>query len=129
MKLPRFRFGLATLLIAMAWSAVAVWVNIRPRVVVWPELRPEGFAVAYYGWPWCYTFVPLSSAAKVPRFGNVHVLPWGYRALAEDAAVGVVLVVLLSWASSQLLRRAGARLRRRSAAKRFEQQALDSRRK
>ena len=74
-------------------------------VVVWPELHPEGFAVAYYGWPWCDTFVPLSSAAKVPHFGNVHVPPWGYRALAEDAAVGVVLVVVLTWASSLLLRR------------------------
>ena len=72
-------------------------------VVVWPELHPEGFAVAYYGWPWCDTFVPLSSAAKVPHFGNVHVPPWGYRALAEDAAVGVVLVVVLTWASSHLI--------------------------
>jgi hypothetical protein len=110
----RPQFSLATLLIAMAWFAVVLWVNTTPRVVVWPVLDPEGFAVAYYGWPWCYTFVPLSSAAKAPYFGNVHVLPYGYRALAEDAAVGVVLVVVLAWVSSHLLRRLGARLRRRT---------------
>ena len=87
----------------LAGNGSADRINVTPRVVVWPELHPGGFAVAYYGWPWCYTFIPLSFAAKVPYFGNVHVLPWGYRALAEDAAVGVVLVVVLTWASSHLI--------------------------
>ena len=30
-RLIRFRFSLATLLIAMAWSGVAVWMNVTPR--------------------------------------------------------------------------------------------------
>ena len=116
----RPQFSLATLLIAMAWSGVAVWVNITPRPVgceTWVDVSSPskdvrlacGFA---YGWPWeCYSvYMPLHpSEIRGPAFepGLYLNLPW-------NAAVGLVLVVVLTWISSLLLRRITAKLRRRA---------------
>jgi hypothetical protein len=67
-RLIRFRFSLATLLIAMAWSGVAVWVNVTPRLVsgyTFIDLDSECVrdgGVYLYGWPlkcWtCIGYIP-----------------------------------------------------------------------
>jgi hypothetical protein len=124
----RFRFSLRTLLIAMAWSAVVVWMNVTPRLDDPNYLPGEFFPRAvHYGWPWCYAWIFTVGRLPVqlPRLESRW--PWSGWSLTGDVAVGVLLVVVLTWGSNQLLRRVGARLQRRSAAKPGEQQALDSR--
>lgn len=120
-RLIRFRFSLATLLIATAWSAVMVWANVTPRScvvtvepLVWgePILQPERLEhppmmFAHWGWPWDYA-IGFWVPGCVPYVRS-------YAALAADAGVGVLLVVVLTCGSNQLLRRVGARLRRRKA--------------
>jgi hypothetical protein len=113
----RPQFSLATLLIAMAWSGVAVWVNITPRVrseeiiniIDLPGVRFQYYD-ARWGWP-CYyagdSSTDRTSLSQLPTHGRIH-----YRAMLLDAVVGVLLVVVLTWASSQLLRRVTSRLRR-----------------
>jgi hypothetical protein len=109
---------LATLLIAMAWSAVMVWMNTTPRLTAAepPFVRPRGmyFHLANWGWPFKYTDTTAEllpePRPRFPPFGITR--PW---ALAGDVLVGVLLVVVLTWGSNQLLRRVGARLRRRKA--------------
>jgi hypothetical protein len=122
-KFLRFRFSLATLLLATAWSAVMVWINIMPRLVD-PDYLPGEFLprLVQYGWPWCYawTFAVCRLPVQLP---NLPVelpdlgarLYWSGWSFTGDAGVGLLLVVVLTWASSQLLRRVTARLRRRTA--------------
>jgi hypothetical protein len=118
----RFRFSLMTTLIAVAWSAVVVWGNLIPRFgeTWYPLTRPSigpCLDVAY-GLPWKYveTCLPrdydwsLLSRDEPSRIDS-------YAALSGDIAVGLLLVVVLTWGSNQLLRRLGRRLRRRIAAK------------
>jgi hypothetical protein len=118
---------LATLLIAMAWSGVVVWLNTRSHVtrplqqIILPAdnlERPDDFMVVNdFGWPWDYTtFIdsyPVSPrSARLRSQSNFENLGWSRWNLAGDAVVGVILVVVLTWASSQLLRRVTSRLRR-----------------
>jgi hypothetical protein len=114
----RFRFSLATLLLAVSWFAGAVWMNVTPRVdlVHIPDHSALRILCTCHGWPWTlhygYDFLAPS--------GHLPLIPsgvWRCWALAGDIAVGLLLVVVLTWGSNQLLRRVGARLRRRSAAK------------
>jgi hypothetical protein len=117
----RFRFILASLLLAVTWSGVAVWVNITPRFRGFThvtygdnELPPESWS-AEYGWPWTYRLCNgfFDSPHDLPRLQAEMVS--GYSALSGDIAVGLLLVAVLTWASSQLLRRVADRLRRRTA--------------
>jgi hypothetical protein len=122
-KRVRFRFSLLTLLLAMAWSAVVVWMNTLVRV--------EGLGLQVGSRRWTDSAGwPLRYAEDIYLEGDRPFLfytgRW-YAALVADSAIGILLVVVLTWVSNQLLRRVGARLRRRSAAKLGEQQVLDSR--
>jgi hypothetical protein len=110
----RFRFSLATLLLAVVWSAGVVWLNTTPRVMIVkiPEASgkdPLGrpwhqmlIPIAQWGWPWVYagTF----QRRPLPRCPPGITAPW---ALVGDVAVGSLLVAVLTWASSLLLRRVG----------------------
>jgi hypothetical protein len=138
-RLPRFRFSLMTLLLAITWSGVVAWMNVTPRLdfscftnVEYEDngLPPESWSApgaAEYGWPWAYGLCCglFHPADELPRLQMGMI--GRYRALAGDVAVGVLLVAVLTWGSSQLLRRVGARLRRRPASKPGEQQTLRSR--
>ena len=110
----RFRFRLATLLLLVAWSAVALWLNVTPRVSSY-EVAADTFFfgvkgndaferhVARWGWPCCYAGDSSSqraSLSRLPPDGQID-----YRALFLDTAVGVLLVAALTWGSSQVLRR------------------------
>jgi hypothetical protein len=120
----RCRFSLATLLVAVMWSAVVLWLDTSPGEV--PGKINEAFGPGYrwlhYGWPFTYAW--YVTRLRVTPTG----LPfaWHSWALVADVAIGLLFVVVLTWTSSLLLRRITARLRRRSTAKLGEQQ-LDSR--
>ncbi len=138
-RFARPQFSLVTLLIAMAWSAGVVWVNVTPRLDFNSfsnvEYEDNGFppesrsipGTVEYGWPWtfgsCYgLFHPTDD---LPRLQMEMI--GRYRELAVDIAVGLLLVVVLTWASNQLLRRVEARLRRRPPLLLEETQSLASR--
>ncbi len=135
MLLFRFRFSLATLLLLVAWSAVALWMNVTPRVSshqvaagtwVFGVEVSEAFErhVARWGWPCCYaadSSFERASLSRLPPRGQID-----YRALFLDIAVGVLLIGALTWGSSQVLRRVGVRLRRRSALLLGKGESLDS---
>ncbi|MCY2987006.1 MAG: hypothetical protein NTY19_03950 [Planctomycetota bacterium] len=113
----RFQFSLATLLIAMAWSGVAVWMNTREHVerLHIPDHDALKLCNVYRGWPWAYTRAVGDVGLGGDRPGNAENVGWWPWKLAGDAVVGVLFVAMLTWGSSQLLRRVGARLRRRKA--------------
>jgi hypothetical protein len=129
---PRLQFSLATLLLLVTWSAALLSMNVLPRVSLYKVAAggmdfgfevSEDFErhVARWGWPCRYAVdssLERASLSRLPPHGQID-----YRALFLDTAVGVLIVAALTWATNQLLRRVGARLRRRSAAK---EQALDS---
>ena len=105
----RPQFSLATLLIAMAWSGVAVWVNITPGVT---RSRVGLHAsVVEVGWPWTYAWcLRYSEDPIAPQRRIIKAI--GSWPIVSNAAVGVLLVVVLTWASSQLLRRVTSRFQR-----------------
>jgi hypothetical protein len=110
----RFRFSLATLLIAMAWSGGMVWMNVTPRVESSKGSETDErtvVAVLAYGWPCAYfSFFAWYTLPRQPRRESMKIdSPW---ALAGDVVVGVLLVAVLTWGSTQLLRRVTSRLRR-----------------
>ena len=118
-RLLRPQFSLATLLIAMAWSAVVLWLNTTPHqrepsfpVVLFPKVFSQ------YGWPWIclWTIREFQSLVDFSRLNLGEPLHsgWYHWSLLGDIAVGLLLVVVLTWISSLLLRRVISRLRRMS---------------
>jgi hypothetical protein len=110
----RPQFSLATLLIAMAWSGGMVWMNVTPRVESSKGSETDErtvVAVLAYGWPCAYfSFFAWYTLPHQPRQESMKIdSPW---ALAADVAIGLLLVAVLTWISSLLLRRVAARLRR-----------------
>lgn len=122
----RFCFSL-TLLLAVAWSAVVVWMNVTPRVTFEEYSflnapgRMEIGEVRYLNWGWPYRYQSrCTDALEVPPPGLDR---W---ALSADAGVGLLFVIASTWGSKQLLRRVEARLRRRPALLLEETQSLPS---
>jgi hypothetical protein len=135
----RFRFSLVTLLIATAWSAVVVWINITPLGHTHSSYNGQDFEGHHYGWPYTYGWTGHEHPDNPHlRYGwDGRMLPpspnheessiriVSYPNLPADAAAGVLLVVVLTWGSNQLLRRVGARLRRHTVSC-LNKQASDS---
>jgi hypothetical protein len=92
-KLPRFRFSLATLLIAVTWSAVVVWMNVTPRA--WERGVGRGYPLFY------------TSIFAIHYFEYEPPCYWDSWSLAWDAVIALLLVVVLTWVSKFLLRHAG----------------------
>ena len=105
MRLPRFQFGLATLLLAISWSSVVLWLNIRPREVFHLEFNAQQFKhvkLLEIGWPWGHlNYLDIDGVAFYDPL-----IP-DYWALAGDTAVGVLFVALLTVGPALLLHRAG----------------------
>lgn len=105
----RPQFSLATLLIAMAWSGVAVWMNTTPGVT--RSRVGLHVSVVEVGWPWTHAWcLRYSEDPIAPQRHIIKVI--GSWPIVSNAAVGVLLVVVLTWASSLVLRRVTSRLRR-----------------
>jgi hypothetical protein len=100
----RFRFSLSTLLLAVVWSAVVVWLNTTAGEVRVDDPNAPfgpGYRWLHYGWPLAYAWdvCPIN----VPPNG-VH-FAWYSWALVGDAAVGVLMVAVLTWGSRFVVRR------------------------
>ena len=105
----RFRFSLGMLLIAMAWSAVVVWPNTRlNELPIGTTTEQMKLRLTELGWPWKYSMLVADSNGVTYR----SLIAADYWTMAADAAFGILLVVMLTWATSLLLRRVTARLRR-----------------
>ena len=103
-RLAHFRFSLGTLLLAVAWSAVVVWLNITAGEVQVDDPNAPfgpGYRWLHYGWPWTYAWDVCR--LHVPPNG-VH-FAWYSWVLVLDTVVGILIVAVLTWASGYLSRR------------------------
>jgi hypothetical protein len=118
----RFQFSLLTLLLAVAWSAVVMWMNVMPRVTV--AERPHASLprtvcyldvyLAQWGVPFQYAEeFALVSPDQLPRYPRHDLI--NFWALAGDLASGLLLVVALTWGSNQLRRLRLSRVRSSNA--------------
>lgn len=93
------------MLLVVGWSAVAVWLNVRPRVV-WRDHTEDAIVVGFvrYGCPCSFASVhaiyeqQLSSRLHLDYIHDV-------RRLYANITIGLVAVVVLTWGSRYLLRR------------------------
>ena len=108
LRLPRWSIG--TMLIFVGWCAVAVALNMRPRVYTFdfipPSLDGSIYTTVHFGFPFDYAYSITLQHPSNPR----PVYPWywekhGKIALAANIAIGMLAAVPLTWASSYLLRR------------------------
>jgi len=69
LRLVRPRWTMGTLLLIVGWSALVVWLNVRPRVVSRYAVGDDSWAMrhAYFEWgyPWSYAGVSLSSNKRL----------------------------------------------------------------
>ncbi|MBC8873843.1 MAG: hypothetical protein H8E44_30760 [Planctomycetes bacterium] len=107
LRLVRPRWTLGTMLLVVGWSAVVVWLNVRPRVVSELTLflahQEAPLCVVGYGRPWRYasTFCD-GEVRQLPPFRREYVRH--YRPLAANIAIGLVAVAVLTFASKYLVR-------------------------
>jgi len=102
---------MGTMLLVVGWSAVVVWLNTKPRRTnVLPDRYDYGC-----GFPWLYDFelVLWEDPAygyefRPPRFLQY---PFRYPALLANIAIGLLAVLVLTFASKCLLRAIVAGLR------------------
>jgi len=111
LRLVRPRWTLGTMLLIVGWSAVVVWLNVRPRVndryidtyingqedyVLWVE----------YGCPWTYASTHhLHDPWNETPPSRVHpTYVDSYWRLATNAAIGLLAVAILTFASTCLVR-------------------------
>jgi len=102
-RLPQIRFSLATLLLAVVWSAVVVWLNTTAGEVRVDDPNAPfgpGYRWLHYGWPLAYACDVCR--INVPPNG-VH-FGWYPWALVGDVVVGVLLVTVLTWGSGFVVR-------------------------
>ena len=111
LRLARPRWTLGTMLLVVGWSAVVVWLNVRPRV--------EYEASVKYGYPWTSyvePWEPLRTSDSGPGYVINELVPppqydIRYWHLAANIAIGLLAVALLTFASKYLVRAIIAGLR------------------
>jgi len=106
-ELARFRFSLATFMLVVMWSAVALGIITQHRVELW-KVNDREVVVTYYGWPFVCA---VGEWTDLPS----HHLSFLYWRLVGDVVVGLLLVSVLTWGSGYLLRRANHGYRRRQS--------------
>ena len=108
LRLVRPKWTLGTMLIFVAWSAVVGWLNCRLRV---KHYDIEGIRLysPRFGFPYPMTYGVLNSdRPTLTRFHPEHGLDsW---ALAANAAIGLLAVAVLTFASKYLARAIVSRL-------------------
>jgi len=132
LRLVRPRWTLGTMLLVVGWSAVVVWLNVRPRtcevdrtlVIVPSSKEPVRCYLFEYGFPWiCVSATWLDTpddsgaewlinrsemyALHEPR-NEHHIDSWP---LAANIAIGLIAVLVLTVASKYLVRAVVAGLR------------------
>jgi len=105
------------MLLVVGWSAVVVWLNVRPRVYDGVDdpregsyHRPEYFV--RYGFPWAIAYRLGRYEGSSFRILDYEYQPY-YRPwpLAANIAIGLLAVAVLTFASKYLLRAIVAGLR------------------
>jgi len=98
---------MGTMLLIVGWSAVVVWLNVRPTVC----MRYYNYAYYYaiYGYPWPCAAAPLTSFESLPGVHTAEIER--YWALAANIAIGLLAVAVLTFASEYLIRAIVAGLR------------------
>jgi len=95
---------MGTMLLIVGWSAVVVWLNVRPRVVcevLFISLNPPGSLTLdeEFGWPLTVAVGVRSEQSHVRQFHNNFKWP-----LAANIAIGLLAVAVLTFASKYLVR-------------------------
>ncbi len=129
LRLVRPRWTLGTMLLVVGWSAVVVWLNVRPRVRQWKRYLPDGLEPLVidhvaYGYPWTCADRESVQSTQIPsrRFGSItywKLVPGSlpdeetihYWPLTANIAIGLVAVAVLTFASKYLIRAIVAGLR------------------
>jgi hypothetical protein len=124
---PRHRrpkWTTATLLLIVGWSSVVVWLNVLPRrrhhveQFAFGDAIPQYVSEDTYGWPEKYSG-RFSEGRNSPRLlfrpaldDTWRISKWTVaRALIINTVVGLIAVVVLTFASRYLLRRMVSGLR------------------
>jgi len=90
------------MLLVVGWSAVVVWLNVRPRV--------DPFAWIEYGCPLtCARTLDHHFSGEIPRVRLDYIDD--YRLLTANIAIGLLAVAVLTFASKYLVRAIVAGLR------------------
>ncbi|MBC8873175.1 MAG: hypothetical protein H8E44_27390 [Planctomycetes bacterium] len=110
LRLVRPKWTLGTMLLIVGWSAVVVWVNVRPRVVgrATSFLDEEEISATFvkYGYPWTYAHDLDFVASSPSHFRLAEALiydNWAWP-LAGNAAIGLLAIEILTFASKYLVR-------------------------
>ena len=106
LRLVRPKWTLGTMLLVVGWSAVVVWLNVRPTICI--GYYRSVFYYAIYGYPWNYASAPSYYASR-PGIHTADID--SYPALAANLAIGLLAVGLLTFASKSLVRAIVAGLR------------------
>ena len=107
LRLVRPKWTMGTMLLIVGWSAVVVWLNVRPRDghTLTVATRSEELTVSdiQYGYPWSHATVSLTHSrllrSHVASDYEIHYWP-----LAANVAIGLPAVAVLTFASEYLLR-------------------------
>jgi len=99
------------MLIFVGWSALVVWLNVRPRWVTEAYSFDRDFHVhtnyyVHHGCPWIWG---VTYTSDLKHFCSPHYFI--YWPLAGNIAIGLLAVVILAFASKYLVRAIVAALR------------------
>ena len=113
LRLVRPRWTLGTMLLVVGWSAVVVWLNVRPRFVsglafLVDEEETVSITVEY-GFPCKYAFNPSVARLLSPTETRLYD-DWAWQ-LVDNLFYGLLAVAVLTFASKYLVRAIVAGLR------------------
>ncbi len=112
LRLVRPRWTLGTMLLIVGWSAVVVWLNVRPRLYYFSLVgeEPSLFSISH-GCPWIYAFHPGFHIDLPSRSSLREALIYEYWPLTANIGIGLLAVAVLTFASKYLVRAIVAGLR------------------
>ena len=106
LRLVRPRWTLGTMLLIVGWSAVVVWLNVRPRFTVAMSDGEIVSDVVYYGYPF-----PCAYSLMPNDWWDADQLHVDYYTLALNVVIGVLVGAVGILPTKYLLRAIVAGLR------------------
>jgi len=109
LRLVRPKWTLGAMLLIVGWSAVVVWLNVRPRCYnqyLYVNGREEYVCWVEYGCPWAYTsthHIHDPRDEKPPSRLHATYID-SYWRLGGVVAIGLLAVAVLTFASRYLVR-------------------------
>lgn len=111
------------MLLIIAWSAVMLWINVRPRILDCGNYSTREPVLCWvgYGWPWPYAWVyGHFRLSHLPQLRPSYM--WSYWALAGNGAIGALAVAALTRSTTCLLRRLKSRFHRDSECEMLDEE-------